>query len=369
MSFKGEAVEYRKLRNGKEISALGLGSGFLRDAGDDVYGIITKALDAGVNFMETSMYDDSCAPAIRHAVRDHGDDMTFLLQAGLHFPEGQYSATRDPEECRESFETELRKYGLDHADLLLFHCVDETADYENIRSSGLYDMLVEWKEEGRADNIGISSHTPAICLRAIDEVEVDCIMFSLNPAYDLIAGEDGLVENPERTRLYTECESRGIGIVAMKPYGGGILMDGETSPYGRAMTPSQCIQYALDRPGVVSTIPGVGSMGQLDAALGYLDSVPEERDYSFLTGLMPADMSDQCVYCNHCQPCPQGINVGLVNKYYDLVLAGDALAADHYMNLSLKAGDCVGCGHCSDVCPFHVDQVARMADIRDHFGL
>ena len=25
-----------------------------------------------------------------------------------------------------------------------------------------------------------------------------------------------------------------------------------------------------------------------------------------------------CVYCNHCQPCPAGLNVGLINKYYDL---------------------------------------------------
>ena len=48
-------MEYRRLRSGTRISALGLGSGFLRDAGDDVHTIVSKAMDAGVNFMETSM--------------------------------------------------------------------------------------------------------------------------------------------------------------------------------------------------------------------------------------------------------------------------------------------------------------------------
>lgn len=30
------------------------------------------------------------------------------------------------------------------------------------------------------------------------------------------------------------------------------------------------------------------------------------------------------MYCNHCQPCPAGLNVGLINKYYDLAVAGDS---------------------------------------------
>ena len=40
----------------------------------------------------------------------------------------------------------------------------------------------------------------------------------------------------------------------------------------------------------------------------------------------PKDMTGTCVYCNHCQPCPAGLNIGLINKYYDLAKAGDAMA-------------------------------------------
>ena len=52
------------------------------------------------------------------------------------------------------------------------------------------------------------------------------------------------------------------------------------------------------------------------------------------------------MYCNHCAPCPAGLNIGLINKYYDLAKIGDAMAADHYRKLEKHASDCVACGHC-----------------------
>jgi len=75
-----------------------------------------------------------------------------------------------------------------------------------------------------------------------------------------------------------------------------------------------------------------------------------------------------CVYCNHCQPCPAGLNVGLINKYYDLAMAGDTMAADHYTKLEKHASDCVDCGHCDSRCPFQVKQSKRMEKIQARFG-
>ena len=82
----------------------------------------------------------------------------------------------------------------------------------------------------------------------------------------------------------------------------------------------------------------------------------------------PADAVGKCVYCNHCKPCPVGIDVGLVNKYYDLARNGDSMAAEHYHDLELGAGDCVQCGHCNSRCPFRVNQMARMQEIAAYFG-
>ena len=67
----------------------------------------------------------------------------------------------------------------------------------------------------------------------------------------------------------------------------------------------------------------------------------------------PAQMCirDRCVYCKHCQPCPVGLDIGLINKYYDLARLGDGLAKEHYLTLEHRAEDCVGCGHCDSRCP------------------
>ena len=59
----------------------------------------------------------------------------------------------------------------------------------------------------------------------------------------------------------------------------------------------------------------------------------------------------------------------MINKYYDLAKAGDERAKDNYRKLELHAGECVSCGHCNKRCPFHVDQMARMKEIKEYFGM
>ena len=63
----------------------------------------------------------------------------------------------------------------------------------------------------------------------------------------------------ERMELYRRCETEGVGISVMKAFSGGQLLDAKTSPFGKALTEYQCIQYALDKPGVMTVLPGVCS--------------------------------------------------------------------------------------------------------------
>lgn len=89
---------------------------------------------------------------------------------------------------------------------------------------------------------------------------------------------------------------------------------------------------------------------------------------SAISGFAPADAMGKCVYCKHCPPCPAGLDVALINKYYDLARLGDGLAREHYLTPEKRAGDCVGCGHCHGRCPFHVAQSSRMQEILSYFG-
>ena len=57
-----------------------------------------------------------------------------------------------------------------------------------------------------------------------------------------------------------------------------------------------------------------------------MEASAQEKDYSIIGSFTPREVEGTCVYCDHCQPCPASLNVGLINKYYDLAKAGPAPA-------------------------------------------
>ena len=119
---------------------------------------------------------------------------------------------------------------------------------------------------------------------------------------------------------------------------------------------------------MLTVLPGIRNKQDMEDILSFLKASEEEKDYSVLGSFTPADTEGKCVYCHHCQPCPAGLDIGLINKYYDLAKAGDTLAAGHYQKLERKASDCIQCGHCDKRCPFHVDQSGRMKEIAAYFS-
>lgn len=145
-----------------------------------------------------------------------------------------------------------------------------------------------------------------------------------------------------------------------KPFHGGQLLEDNTSPFHKALTRNQCIQYCLDRPAVLTVVPGVCGIDDLDELLKFNLTTLEERDYSVIRQFTPEAAVGNCVYCNHCQPCLAGINIGIVNKYYDLSLAGDKMAHNYYDKLKVKADACLKCGHCDKRYPFKVEEQKRM---------
>ena len=284
------------------------------------------------------------------------------------FRSGKYGWTRNLSEIKTQFEWELKLLDTDYTDMGFIHCVDDTDDLNKVMNGGLWEYMKSLRKEGRIRHLGFSSHNPGISRQILATGLVDMFMFSINPAYDYQKGAYGLGEVQERAALYRDCESMGVGISVMKPFAGGQLLNAKTSLFGKALTHTQCFQYALDRPAVMTVLPGVRDIEDLQMVLKYVTAVPEERDYSVIGEFTPQSAYGICVYCNHCQPCPAGLDVGLINKYYDLARSGDMLAKSHYENLSVKGDACIGCGHCNRRCPFHVDQIARMQEITAYFN-
>ena len=266
---------------------------------------------------------------------------------GADYSKGTYGWSLNLDTVKRSIEKQLKELRTDYIDYGFIHCQDEFSDWETYRKNGVYDYILELKQQGIVRHIGLSSHTPVVIQRILDDAEVDMLMFSVNPAYDYGQGEYANGGVDERNSIYQRCEKEGIGISVMKPFSGGQLLDARQSPFGQALTEYQCIRYALDRPGVLTVLPGAQSIREIEKLLVYENQPEEALDYSIVGSFAPPQASGKCVYCNHCKPCPMGI---------------------HYKTLGKNAADCIQCGHCDSRCPFYVRQSERMREIRAFMG-
>ena len=363
-------MKYRvNKKTGDRVSEIGLGSAYLYESGMQAgVHVLRRAAEGGINFFDLAAGHGDSFPIYGEALHDLRKNLLFQIHFGADYANGDYGWSLRLDTVKRSVEKQLRELRTDYIDYGFIHCQDAVSDWETYLKNGIYDYLLSLQQAGVVRHIGLSSHTPAVIQRIMDDVPIDMLMFSVNPSYDYGQGEyaNGTVD--ERSAVYRRCEKDGVGISVMKPFSGGQLLDEKQSPFGRALTQYQCIRYGLDKPGVLTVLPGAKTIEEVEALLAYCDQTEEETDYSVIGSFAPPQASGKCVYCNHCKPCPAGIDVGLVNKYYDLAKAGDPMAAEHYRALPVNASDCVGCGHCDSRCPFAVPQSERMREIRRYFS-
>ncbi len=363
-------MEYRRLPRGNEkISVIGLGLSSLGASGEEeTEKTVETAVERGVNYFDMASSDREPFYVYGRVLSGIRDKVFYQIHFGALYNTGKYAWSLKLDEIKRSVDWQLEALKTDYTDFGFIHCIDEEEDLERAEKEGTLKYMMELKEKGVIRHLGLSTHTPSIGNRVLDMGIIDMMMFSINPAYDYRHGEYAIGSVSERAELYRRCQAEKVGISVMKAFGGGQLLNRKTSPFGRELSRYQCLQYALDKPAVITAVPGVRNRRDLEELLGFFEATPQERDYSLISQLAPEDTEGRCVYCNHCQPCPAGLDIGLINKYYDLARAGDILAADHYSNLGKKASDCVKCGHCDRRCPFHVKQSERMEKIKGYFG-
>ena len=79
----------------------------------------------------------------------------------------------------------------------------------------------------------------------------------------------------------------------------------------------------------------------------------------------------QCTYCNHCAPCPVGIDIAKVNHLLDQARGQKKVperVQKEYDALAHHASECIGCAQCEDRCPFSVPVRERMQEAVKVFG-
>ena len=380
-------MRYRQLgRSGIQVSEIGLGCEKLQ--GKDypaVKAIVDEAIANGVNIFDVFMSEPTVRAHLGKALAGRRDRVVIQGHIGATWKDGQYALSRDLLECMDAFGDLLERLGTGYVDIGMLHFVDTEKDFDDVFGGEIIEYANELKKSGIIKAIGISTHETGIARRAVETGLVEVLMFSLNPAFDLLPGDMSMDDmmadentiatmrnqiDPERSELYRLCERHGTAITVMKAYMAGRLLNAEQSPFGWALTPAQCINYALTRPAVASALIGCETPEQVREAVAYETATDAEKDFSEVFRKTLAT-DGKCVYCNHCLPCPAYIDIAQVNKYLDLALATREIPVTvtaHYQALSMGAGDCTDCGQCEKRCPFAVPVRQRMREAVRVFG-
>src|SRR6266700_2004112 len=212
-------MERRQLgKNGPQVSAIGLGCMSIGIA--DVYTssaqdesraieLIHRALDLGVNFLDTAnIYGDS-EIKVGKAIRDRRDAVILATKFGIvtESPVQDRGVDGSPENARRACDESLRRLGVEQIDLYYLHRVDPKVPIEETVGG-----MTELVRSGKVRYLGLSEASPATVRRAhkvhpIHAVQTVYSLFSREP-------EEGLLET---------LRELGIALVAYSPLGRGFL--------------------------------------------------------------------------------------------------------------------------------------------------
>lgn len=240
-------MQYRRLgKTNLNVSEIGLGGEWLERLDLDACRAIIKGCEEqGINILDCWMSNPKVRSDIGESVKDSREKWFIQGHIGSTWQNGQYVRTREFPIVQEAFEDLLTRLKTDYVDLGMIHYVDSPQEWDEIVAGPFLQYVRNLKAQGKIRHIGLSSHNPQVAKKAVLSGEIEMLLFSINPAFDLMPPSEDVYDffknekygaeltaiDPERAELYSLCEQNDVGITVMKGYGGGRLFKADDSPF------------------------------------------------------------------------------------------------------------------------------------------
>jgi len=357
--FEGKQTKMSRLgRTNIVVPSCGLGGipiGRDHLTDDQGHAIIRRAIEAGLTLIDTYSGYGRSEIRIGRALNGRREKVTLVTKSRAEY---------DPETFRKMIETSFRNLDVECIDILLLKNLDADEYFDNIRPN--VDVLRKLQAQGKIRFTGFSSHSPDHAFMAIETGLIDVAEVPYNYA------------NPFFEKVLDLAAQRDIGILAMKPLGGGrIFADLEKGTAETTDVIVKALSFAMSHPSNPVAIPGIGSEEELDR---YLEAIPRLRRLSAeekraLTESAADFGNDFCRACGYCRSvCPAGIPVDEILPLLDRfkhVRTDEtyrAILKSRFMSLNGNVAACEECNKCIEECPYDLPIPQRLREALETLG-
>ncbi len=321
-------MRYRILgKTGLEVSEVGFGCiPIIRLTMDEAIRVLRRAHERGITLFDTAnVYLDS-EEKIGRAFQGRPRQQLVLASKSMK---------RDRSGAEGDLDQSLRLLKTDYLDLYQFHQVSQETDFQALTApGGPLDAVLRAREAGKIRHLGVTSHNLEMAVRLVKTDLFSVVQFPFN-----------FIETAAGDELHPLARERHMGLLAMKPFCGGLVDNAGVS-----------FKFLRQFPDVIP-LPGFDSVAGVDEVvdLYQTDNVVTPEDLTVMERYR-AELGERfCRRCEYCQPCPQGVIITPAMLYAIVAhRMGPAKAAGFSEKFMETVRNCIECGECADRCPYNL---------------
>jgi uncharacterized protein len=313
-------------KTGLTVSEVGFGGiPIIRLSTEEAVKVLRRAYDKGITLFDTaSMYLDS-EEKIGIAFEGIRGELVLATK----------SLKRDRAGVTADIELSLRRMRTDTLDLFQIHQLSLESDYERITGpDGALEAVFRAKEAGRIRHLGLTSHSIEMAIKLVKTGLFSTVQFPFN-----------FIESKAMDELHPLARELEVGILAMKPFGGGVLDDG-----------ALCFKFLRQFPDVIP-LPGFDAVEQVDEVVGFYEGKNNilSEDLAAMERCRTELGQQFCRRCEYCQPCEQGVMITPAMNYPIIARRMSGRKAAGFAEKMMQSvKNCIECGECVDRCPYNL---------------
>jgi predicted aldo/keto reductase-like oxidoreductase len=290
---------------------------------DEAVSVVRHCLDAGITFFDTANMYTTSEEKLGIALKGHRSQVVIATKTAL----------RDARGAAGHLDLSLRQLQTDWIDVYQLHNVsNEDALKQVLAPGGAYEAVARARDAGKVRFIGISSHSIPTAMEALKTGLFQTLQFPFN-----------FIENDPLQELFPLAARKRVGIIGMKPLGGGLLERADL-----------CFKFLQQHPYVLP-IPGVRSNKEIDQIVQFYRN-PEPMSEADLKAIesIRSDLGKKfCHRCEYCMPCEQGVQISSVLMLKPAAKRLSREGVKGWLGAAMETAEkCVECGECEQKCPY-----------------